>query len=57
MTISQVAQLFGVHEDTVRRWIHGGELPAVKNPITGRYKILAEDVESFRQKREKENAA
>lgn len=55
-TVAQVAYMFHVHEDTVRRWIANGELPAQKSGITGRYRIKAEDVEAFRAKREQENA-
>lgn len=56
-TISQVAKMLGVHEDTVRRWIHSGELPATRHGITGRYKVDESDLVKFVEKREQEHAA
>jgi excisionase family DNA binding protein len=45
MSVGQVAEYLGVHEQTVRRWVHLGELPAAK---TGRqFRIDPEDVERF----------
>lgn len=49
--------MLGVHEDTVRRWVHSGELPATRHGITGRYKIDEKDLALFVKKREQENAA
>ena len=31
--ISQVAELLGVSDDTVRRWVDSGALPASKNEV------------------------
>ncbi len=43
MSVGQVAEYLQVHEQTVRRWIHHGELPAAK---AGRqFRIDPEDVE------------
>src|SRR5215204_2865599 len=45
MSVGQVAEYLGVHEQTVRRWVHLGELPAVK---AGRqFRIDPEDVRRF----------
>lgn len=49
--------MLGVHEDTVRRWIHSGELPATRHGITGRYKVDESDLAKFVEKREQKRAA
>ncbi len=45
MSVEQVAEYLQVHKQTVRRWIHRGELPAAR---AGRqFRIDPEDVERF----------
>jgi excisionase family DNA binding protein len=45
MSVEQVAEYLQVHKQTVRRWIHRGELPAAR---AGRqFRIYPEDVERF----------
>lgn len=44
--ISEAAGLLGVSDDTVRRWIDGGSLPAVKNDA-GRKVIDGVDLAEF----------
>jgi len=45
LSVSKVAEYLQVHEQTVRRWIHDGELPAVK--VGRQFRIDPEDVERF----------
>jgi excisionase family DNA binding protein len=46
-TIKQIVEALGVHEQTVRQWIHEGRLPAKLFGRRGGYRILARDYESF----------
>lgn len=52
LTTLQVAELFQVTEETVRRWIRSGDLPVLQLG-TGRsgYRIRREDVDRFIQDR------
>jgi excisionase family DNA binding protein len=47
LSARQAADILGVHEKTVRRWIDRGTLPAVKDEA-GAYRIAPEDVEKRR---------
>lgn len=55
MTVADAARLLGKHEDTIRRWIKEGKLPAKCHPLTGRYSVATADVERMREKFEQEN--
>jgi excisionase family DNA binding protein len=52
MTVQEVADLFRVNEETVRRWIRSGELPVLDlgGPRAG-YRIRREDLDRFTQQR------
>jgi len=41
----QVAELLKVHPRTVSRWIHQGQLPAVR--LGNRYRVSQKDLKSF----------
>lgn len=42
-----VANLLGVHEDTVKRWRKAGRLPAFKTP-GGWWRFRRSDIEAFK---------
>jgi excisionase family DNA binding protein len=44
LTTAEVADLFGVHPKTVRRWAQDGRLPAIRNP-GGQFGFRRDDVE------------
>ena len=48
LTVEQVAELFQVNQETVRRWIRAGELSVLDlgGPRTG-YRILQRDLDTF----------
>lgn len=46
MTVAEVAALFRVDPETVRRWVKMGKLRAVMLP-SGRVRVRREDVEAF----------
>jgi excisionase family DNA binding protein len=49
LTIAQVAELESVSERTVRRWIKGGHLPAIR---TGRMiRVCPDDLRTYRLRR------
>ncbi len=50
--VTEAAALLGVSDDTVRRWIDGGRLPAVRDG-SGRWSVLGRDLAEFAR----ENAA
>lgn len=45
MTTLEIAELFKVNEATVRAWIHGEDLRAIK--LGREFRIAVEDVEAF----------
>ena len=47
LRIIEVAELFGVHYQTVRNWINSGEIKAIK--IGGQYFITKEEVERLQK--------
>lgn len=53
LTIRDVCRLLGVNERTVRRWIQGGELPAVELGQRAGYRIAASDFDRFIAARKK----
>lgn len=55
MTVADAARILGKHEDTIRRWIKEGQLPAKRHPLTGRYSVAVVDVELMKAKLEQEN--
>lgn len=47
-TVEQIAEMFQVSEETVRRWVRNGEIPALA--LGGRkagYRIRKSDVDTF----------
>jgi DNA binding domain, excisionase family len=46
LTLSDVADMLGVHEGTVRRWADTGKLPSYRTP-GGHRRFLSEDVIQF----------
>lgn len=46
-TVAQVAGLFQVHEETVRRWIRDGQLPVLDLGKKAGYRIRPEDLDAF----------
>ncbi len=54
MTIERVARRLRVSDDTVRRWIHSGELPAVNlggDAQGADWRVFSDHLESFISKR------
>ena len=49
LTVADVAEIFGVHNESVRRWIRKGDLKAYS--IGGNYKITKEAIEAFVESR------
>lgn len=47
VTTTAAARALGVTTQTIRRWVSAGQLRAVRSH-TGRYRIMAEDVEHLR---------
>ncbi len=45
--VKDVVDMLKVHEQTVRRWIKQGELPALLFGRRGGYRIKASDLEAF----------
>jgi excisionase family DNA binding protein len=45
---AEAAALLGVSDDTVRRWIDSGRLPAVRD-TAGRWQVLGRDLAAFAQ--------
>ena len=52
LTPKEIALLLGVHEETIRRYLRTGELPAIK--LRGVYRVKREDFEEFLRKRRTE---
>jgi excisionase family DNA binding protein len=52
MTVDEVAELFRVNAETVRRWIRAGDLPVLDlgGPKTG-YRIRRSDVAAYAEAR------
>ncbi|MDA8218931.1 MAG: helix-turn-helix domain-containing protein [Chloroflexota bacterium] len=55
MTLEEVADYLRVHYTTVRRWCHGGELPALRVGRT--YRIRKADLDAWWQERTQRPAA
>lgn len=52
MTTAQVAELFQVTEETIRRWIRAGELPVLDlGARKGGYRIRRADIDAFIRQR------
>jgi excisionase family DNA binding protein len=47
LTVRDVATRFKVREETVRRWIRGGELPALALGNKAGFRIRPDDLETF----------
>lgn len=50
--VEKVAEELGVHVDTVRKWIRGKQLRAIKLGRRGGYRIRRSDLDEFLRKRE-----
>jgi excisionase family DNA binding protein len=56
--VKYIVALLGVHEQTVRRWIKQGDLPAILFGRKGGYRVKASDLDAFlRDQAEKGKAA
>ncbi|HYQ74343.1 TOBE domain-containing protein [Cellulomonas sp.] len=56
-TVSEAADLVGVSDDTVRRWIEQGRLPGHRDPGTGRWTVEGVDLaEELRRQGERRSA-
>lgn len=47
LTVAQIAELIGVHEQTVRRWLRSGVLPGRNLGGKAGYRVRAQDVDTF----------
>ncbi len=48
LTVQEITQILKVHEESVRRWIRGGDLPAILLGSTkGGYRIRRADFDQF----------
>ncbi len=45
--VKYIVALLGVHEQTVRRWIKQGDLPAILLGRKGGYRVKASDLDAF----------
>jgi excisionase family DNA binding protein len=52
LTVEQVAELFSVNRDTVRRWLRLGRLKGIDLGGRAGYRISREEVRHFRQRLE-----
>ena len=52
LDVGKVAEVLGVHVDTVRKWIREKQLRAVKLGRRGGYRIRRSDLDAFLRKRE-----
>jgi len=48
LTVKEVARIFSVHQNTVRRWTNGGHLKAYRLCKRGDRRFFPEDVYEFR---------
>ena len=51
LTVQQIAELFQVNEETVRRWIRSGALPVLNLGVRAGYRIRREDLDRFTEQR------
>jgi excisionase family DNA binding protein len=51
LSVQDVVELLGVHEQTVRRWIKSGELTAYLLGDRAGYRIASEDLQAFMERR------
>lgn len=51
LTIKQVAQLLGVHDNTIRNWIREGIFPAYQLNPSGRILLKSTDIEKAIEKK------
>jgi excisionase family DNA binding protein len=51
LTVYEVADHFGVHAETIRRWVHAGRFPAPVNPANGRWRFDPADITAFMSQR------
>ena len=47
LTVAQIAEQLGVHEQTVRRWLRAGTLPGRNLGGKAGYRVRAQDVDRF----------
>lgn len=51
-TVSEIVKILGLHENTVWRKIHNGEIPALKIGVNGKWLISRQWVDSLSQKKQ-----
>jgi excisionase family DNA binding protein len=49
LDVREIVALLSVHEQTVRRWIKQGDLPAIMFGRKGGYRVKASDLDAFLQ--------
>jgi excisionase family DNA binding protein len=47
LTVAQVAALFQVHDETVRRWIRDGQVPVLNLGKKAGYRMRPQDLDQF----------
>ena len=50
-TIAEIVEILQVHEQTVRRWVRSGALPAAKLGRKAGYRIRGSDLATFLRER------
>jgi len=55
--VKDIVALLSVHEQTVRRWIKQGDLPAILLGRRGGYRIKASDIDAFLAARSEQGKA
>lgn len=50
-TVAEIVDMLKVHEQTVRRWVRSGELPAAMLGRKAGYRIKASDLAAFLSRR------
>lgn len=51
LTVSEIVETLKVHEQTVRRWIREGELPALELGGKSGYRVRRDEFEAFLKER------
>lgn len=46
-TVAEAGNILNRSVQTIYKWLHSGKLGTIKNPVTGKYMIPKEDVDSM----------
>jgi excisionase family DNA binding protein len=55
--VKEIVEKLGVHEQTVRRWIKQGDLPAIMFGRKGGYRVSESDLDKFLEEQKGKAAA